>query len=68
MYQIGQKLYCSELQRVGRLIKSDGEEAFMLFIVNGEKEIINVDYKSLISPKEIKDFIEERRICKWKIK
>ena len=62
MYTIGQKLYCSELQRVGRLVNynDDKKYAYMLFIVNGEEEILNVDSKTLISPFEIEKFIERR--------
>lgn len=63
MYTIGQKLYCSELQRVGRLINYDNDKkyAYMLFIVNGEEEILNVNSKTLISPLEIENFIKKKR-------
>ncbi len=60
MYTIGQKLYCSELQRVGRLINYDKDKnyAYMSFIVQGEEEIVIVKSRSLISPLEIKDLIK----------
>lgn len=60
MYHIGQKLYCSDMERVGRLVsyENDNIYAYMSFIVRGEEEIIPVRLKSLISPLEIKDLIK----------